>query len=47
MLIHESGYGEDRATYEETLRTLDNEEGVRKLGVFSDGEASATLYVLR
>jgi hypothetical protein len=47
MLIHESGYGEDRATYDETLRTLDNEEGVGKLGVFSDGEASATLYVLR
>ena len=47
MLIHESGYGEDRAAYDETLRTLDNEEGVGKLGVFSDGEGSATLYVLR
>jgi hypothetical protein len=47
MLIHESGYGNDRAAYDEILRTLDNEEGVGKLGVFSDGEASATLYVLR
>ncbi len=47
ILIHESGYAADRAAYDETLRTLDNEEGVRKLGVFSDGEASATLYVLR
>jgi hypothetical protein len=47
MVIHESGYGDDPAVYKETLSTLDAAEGVRNLGTFSDGEASATLYALR
>lgn len=44
LMIHESGYGEQ---YEQTRSTLDAEEGIRNLGVFSDGEGLAALYELR
>jgi hypothetical protein len=46
LVIHESGYA-DRVSYEEILSTLDEAEGVRNLGAFSDGEESATVYVLQ
>ena len=45
-MVHESGY-EDRTRYEQTRLTLDAEEGLRNLGVFSDGEGAAALYELR
>lgn len=47
LVIHESGYGEDRGTYEAILSTLDQAEGMRSLGTFSDGEGAATIYVLQ
>ncbi len=47
LVIHESGYGDDPTAYKQTLSTLDAAEGVRNLGAFSDGEASATLYAIR
>jgi len=46
LVIHQSGYGEDRDVYERILSTLDSAEGVRSLGPFSDGEGLATVYVL-
>ena len=46
LVIHESGYA-DRVLYEEILSTLDEAEGVRNLGAFSDGEGAATVYVLQ
>jgi hypothetical protein len=46
LVIHESGYA-DRVLYEEILSTLDEAEGVRNLGAFSDGEGSATVYVFQ
>jgi len=46
-VIHESGYAENRARYEQILSTLDETEGVRNLGPFSDGEGAATVYELR
>jgi len=47
VVVHASGYSDDREKYEQTLSTLDADEGVRKLGVFSDGEGDAVLYELR
>jgi hypothetical protein len=47
VVVHASGYSDDREEYEQTLSTLDADEGVRKLGVFSDGEGDAVLYELR
>ena len=47
VVVHESGYADERERYEQTLSTLDADEGVRKLGVFSDGEGDAVLYELR
>jgi hypothetical protein len=47
MVIHESGYGKDRDVYVRTLSMLQATEGVRHIGTFSDGEAAATVYVLR
>ncbi|HEU4937628.1 MAG TPA: hypothetical protein VFT39_14305, partial [Vicinamibacterales bacterium] len=46
LVIHQSGYGEDRDVYEQILSTLEAAEGVRSLGPFSDGEGLATVYVL-
>ncbi|HTH00865.1 MAG TPA: hypothetical protein VL882_11410 [Vicinamibacterales bacterium] len=46
VVIHEAGYGEDREAYEQILMTLNEAEGVRSLGPFSDGEGTATVYVL-
>ena len=46
LMVHESGYA-DRTQYEQTRSTLDEDEGVRNLGVFSDGEGAAALYELR
>ena len=46
LVIHQSGYGEDRDVYEQILSTLDAAESVRSLGPFSDGEGLATVYVL-
>ncbi len=47
VVIHEAGYGENRELYEQILMTLDEAEGVRSLGPFSDGEGLATIYVLQ
>jgi hypothetical protein len=47
LVIHESGYGEKRALYEGILSTLDEAEGMRNLGAFSDGEGVATVYELQ
>jgi hypothetical protein len=47
LVIHESGYGENRLLYAEILFTLEEADGVRNLGSFSDGEGSATVYVLQ
>ncbi len=47
MVIHESGYGKDRDLYAQTLTTLEATEGLRNIGTFSDGEAAATVYLLR
>ena len=46
VVIHQAGYGDNRDVYEQTLLTLDEAEGVRSLGPFSDGEGLATVYVL-
>jgi len=46
LVIHESGYGDNRALYEQTLRTLGEAEAVRSLGEFSDGEGTAGVFVL-
>ena len=46
VVIHEAGYGEHRDVYEHVLQTLDEAQGVRSLGPFSDGEGIATIYVL-
>jgi hypothetical protein len=47
VVVHQTGYSDDREEYEQTLATLDADEGVRKLGVFSDSEGEAVLYELR
>ena len=47
VMVHETGYAGGRTQYEQTLSTLDADEGVRNLGVFSDGEGDAALYELR
>ena len=47
LLIHDSGYTDDGEQYEQTLSTLEAEEGVRNLGAYRDGEGRATLYELR
>src|SRR3982751_1165773 len=47
LVIHESGYRENRALYEQILATLDEAEDVRNLGPFSDGEGAAIVYELR
>jgi hypothetical protein len=47
LVIHESGYEEKRVLYEQILSTLDEMEGVRNLGTFSDGEGAATVYELQ
>jgi hypothetical protein len=47
LVIHETGYGGNRLLYEEILFTLNDAEGVRNLGTFSDGEGAATVFVLQ
>jgi hypothetical protein len=47
VVVHQTGYGDDRQKYEHTVATLDADEGVRKLGVFSDSEGEAVLYEFR
>jgi len=47
VLVHKSEYGDEREQYEQAVSTLDADAGVRKLGVFSDGEGDAVLYELR
>jgi hypothetical protein len=47
VVIHETGYGDNRELYEQILMTLDEAEGVRSLGPFSDGDGLATVYVLQ
>jgi hypothetical protein len=47
LVIHATGYVEDREMYNKILSTLAADEGVRTLGPFYDGEGPATLYELR
>jgi hypothetical protein len=47
VVIHEAGYSDNRELYEHILMTLDEAEGVRSLGPFSDGDGLATVYVLQ
>jgi hypothetical protein len=47
VLVHESGWGDDREQYDRALSTFDADEGLRKLGAFGDGEGNAVLYELR
>jgi hypothetical protein len=47
LVIHETGYEANRLLYEDILFTLNEAEGMRNLGTFSDGEGAATLYALQ
>jgi len=47
IVVHERGYGDDRAAYENVLATLDASADVLDLGRFSDGDGDATVYVFR
>jgi hypothetical protein len=47
LVVHEHGYGDDRAAYESIVSTLDATADVLKLGTFRDGEGDAVVYVFR
>ena len=47
LVIHESGYGQDRERYSQALSTLEGTKELRSLGVFNDGEAMSAVYEFR